>query len=320
MPQVFGYDTQATNMPATVQARVIKEFIQSLRAGLSALPRGAVVPAKVTGQQGKTYALTSVSYPDIAANAITYGLTEGSPPAGTLLGVDVLTWAVEQSGAWAAVSDRAQFQSQNDLFGIATEKIKRLALVAINKVAMDAINAVTVVSDVAGPLSTDVLLDVKTILQNRSAEEIPGVGYYCLTSAAALQGLEREAGLNEYRSVVSEAANGDLTAGSVSKYLGFTFVTSPLWAPALSTDPHVVAFLSKSSLAAGDVGTLSAHFVTGATRGDELAQIMSVGAKFIFGAAALHFANEASAAGVNAADVERIVRITVQNGGSGTLL
>src|SRR5450759_4235298 len=123
----FGFGTDTTNLSATIHDRISKAVIATLRAGLIALPKGAVVPAVLHAQTGENFVLRMTEYPDLEDSAATTPLTEGVAPAAVKLGVDTLDFTVAQVGAWTSVTDIAAFQSGHGLSQIATDKIARLA-------------------------------------------------------------------------------------------------------------------------------------------------------------------------------------------------
>lgn len=312
MVNSYGYGSDTTGFSSTVHDHIIKDVLQTLRAGLIALPKGAVVPAAVVGQQGEDFTLRTVTYPDIEPTAVTNPLTEGVAPSPLKFGIDYMDWTVAQGGAWGKITDIAQFQSPHNLESIAAQKVKRLAAEWIDSVAQTALATVASSNDTGTALTTSDLLDAKAVLQSRDVEPIPGVGFYCLLHPNALRGLEGEDGLNGYVDVTAQANAGALTAGAVAQYRGVTFLTSTKFTDTAGVYP--VYFLGKDSIAAGDVGTLSFHFVKGAAPGNELDQVSSAGFKAIFGAKPMAVANRADGAGTNGSDVTRIIRIGVASG------
>jgi len=256
-----GFSTSTTGFTSTVRTAIAKKVIDTLRAGLIALPRGAVVPANVLAKVGDNWTLRATAYPDLADAAATDPLTEGVPPASIELGIDTQDFTVAQAGAWTAVLDVAEYQSPHDLAKVAAEKIARLAAQVIDNKAMTALRAHAVDIDFGTKLTTDALLWSKSELAERSIMPVPGVGYYALCSPEALLGLETEASLNGYVDVTAQAKAGDLTKGAVSQYRGITFLTSPRVAPVAGAN----VTLANPSAAADDIiDTSAAHgFVAG---------------------------------------------------------
>jgi N4-gp56 family major capsid protein len=316
VPNTFGFGSDTTGFSSTIHDAIQKDILATLRAGLIALPRGAVVPASVVMQSGENFTLRTITYPDVNTSAVTNPLTEGVAPSPIKFGVDSMDWTVAQAGAWGKVTDIARYQSPHNLESVAAEKVKRLAAEWIDSIAQTALATVSSTEDTANLLNTDDLLDAKSVLQGRDVEPIPGVGYYCLLHPYALRGLEGEMNLNGYVDVQAQAAAGALTKGAVGQYRGITFLTSTKFVDDVGdgTGNFPVYFLGKDSMAAGDVGTLSFHFVKGAQVGNELDQFHSAGFKAIFGAKPFALANRADGAGTNGSDVTRVVKITVQSG------
>lgn len=251
-----GFSTSTTNFTATTRDAIKKKVIETLRAGLVALPRGAVAPADVLAKVGDNWTLRVSAYPDLLDGAATIGLTEGVPPASTPLAVDTQDFTVQQVGAWTAVTDVASFQSPHDLDAVAPEKLARLAAQTIDGLAMTALRAHAVDSRTQAKLSTSALLTAKMELAERNIQPIPGIGYYALLSPEALLGLEAEASLNGYVDVQAQADAGKLSAGVVSQYRGISFLPSSRVAPIAGSN----VTLANPSAAADDIiDTSSAH-------------------------------------------------------------
>jgi len=313
MANDFGFGTNTTGFSSTVHDAIQKQVIATLRAGLIALPKGAVVPAVLHAQSGENFTLRMTEYPDLNDSAATAPLTEGVAPTAVKLGIDTLDFTVQQVGAWTKITDIAAFQSPHKLGTIAQDKIARLAAQSIDNLALAALlaHATDVVTGVV--LSTTNLLDAKAILKSRNVEPIPGVGYYCITNPLALRGLEGEDGLNGYIDVAAQVKAGDLSAGVVSQYRGITFLTSTrVVADASGLYPAI--FVGKDSIAFGDVSTIEYVSWSAAGPGNELAQLSGVGFKGILGGKLLSFKETADGAGTNGAAVPRAYRIEVATG------
>jgi hypothetical protein len=251
-----GFSTGTTGFTSTVRTAIAKKVIETLRAGLIALPKGAVIPANVLAKVGDNWTLRSTAYPDLADAAATNPLTEGVPPASIELGIDTQDFTVAQVGAWTAVTDVASFQSPHDLDKVAPDKIARLAAQVIDNLAMTALRAHATDTNYGTVLSTDALLTAKMEMAERNIEPVPGKGFYALTSPEALLGLETEASLNGYVDVTAQAKAGDLTKGAVSQYRGITFLSSSRIAPILGA----AVTLANPSAAADDIiDTSAAH-------------------------------------------------------------
>src|SRR5437867_9316630 len=110
MPNTFGFGTDTSNFSNTVRTAIKKQVIETLRAGLIALPKGAVVPADVMGGVGDNFTLRATEYPDLVESAVTDPLTEGVPPTPLKLGISTQNFTVAQSGLYTKVTDLAEFQ------------------------------------------------------------------------------------------------------------------------------------------------------------------------------------------------------------------
>jgi N4-gp56 family major capsid protein len=313
MANTFGFGTDTTNFSSTVHDAIQKQVISTLRAGLIALPKGSVVPAVLHSQNGENFTLRSTAFPDLLDEATTAPLSEGVAPTPLKLAIDTVDWTVQQVGAWAKVTDLAAYQSPFGLNPIAAEKIARLAAQTIDNLALAALLAHGVDSNVGGVLSTKMVLDAVAILASRNVQPIPGVGYYALTNPLALRGLSGEASLNGYVQVTSEGASGDLSTGVVSQYRGVSFITSSRIV-ADGSSRYPVIFIGKESIAFGDISTIQYLSFSGAAPGNELAQYSGVGFKGILGGKVLAFSETTDGAGSTDAAVDRIYTIAVGTG------
>ena len=57
MPNTFGFGTDTTGFSSTVHDAIQKAVVETLRAGLVALPRGTVVPGVVIAQKGNNFTI-----------------------------------------------------------------------------------------------------------------------------------------------------------------------------------------------------------------------------------------------------------------------
>lgn len=229
-----GISTATTNFSDTVRVAIKKAVIETLRGGLVALPRGAVVPAEVLSGVGDTFTLRVTEFPDLV-DAAAGTLTEGVPPSAVVLGIDTQDFTVTQKGAWTAVTDIAAYQSPHNLDAVAPEKIARLAAQTIDNIAMAALRAHSVDTATQAKLSTASLLIAKAELAARNVQPIEGMGYIALLSPMALLGLESEASLAGYIDVTAQVKAGDLSKGIVSQYRGISFLPSSRVAPVAGT-------------------------------------------------------------------------------------
>jgi N4-gp56 family major capsid protein len=317
MPNTFGFGTDSTGFSNTVHTAIQKAVVDTLRAGLVAMPRGTVIPGVVIAQKGETFTIRLTEYPDLADAAVTSPLTEGVAPSPLKLGIDTQDFTVEQFGAWAKVTDLATIQSPHNLASVAQDKIARLAAQTFDAKARTAIS--TGASDLgsaAGPLSTWAINDAIAVLSGRDVQPVPGAGYYVLCHPYALLGLLSEDGLTGYRDVTAEAGKG-LTAYAVGQYNGATFLVSTKFAATAGAYPVYV--LGQGSLGAGDTSTLSFHRASGAAPGNELAQYESLGFKAIGGVVVVSNPKGADGAGTNDSDTVRAVKFTVQSGATSGL-
>jgi N4-gp56 family major capsid protein len=260
----FGFQTSVGNFSNTVHNAIQKRVLDTLRAGLIALPKGSVWAADLGPMRGENFTVTLTQYPDLLDAAVTNPLTEGTPPAALVLGVDTTTFTVAQIGAWTTVTDVAQFQSPHNLQAVAVDKIARLAVQSIDNIALTALAAHTVDKEYTGLiLGTNALLDIKGELNARNVQPVPGAGYYALCHPYALRGLEGETNLNGYVDVTSHnaAQAASLTAGAVAQYRGITFLKSSRVAGVLSATRT-----GPTGAFATDIYTLAAHGLSNGIR------------------------------------------------------
>jgi N4-gp56 family major capsid protein len=318
MSNSFGLGTDTTNFSSTVHAAIQKKVVDTLRAGLVSLPKGAVVPAVGSHQQGENFTLTNVSYPDIAPAAATDPLVEGTAPTALKLNIDTQDTTVQQTGAWTKVTDIAMLQSPHNLKTIAADKIARLAAEKIDLIGQTALAAgatTSALGDTGSALGTMSLLDVLAEAESLDYEAIPGVGFYVVCHPYALRGLKGESGLNGYVQVTAESG-GDLTKGAVGQYRGATFLTSTKFTATAGNYPVYV--FGANSIMAGDIGSMEYVAWDAAGPGNELRQLSGVGFKGILGAKVLSFANRADGAATAESDIGRVLVFTVTSG-QGTL-
>lgn len=315
MTDTFGFGTDTTGFSSTVHDAIQKAVIDTLRAGLVSLPKGAVVPSTIVAQSGENFTMRVTEYPDLV-DAAAGSLSEGVAPSPVKLGIDTQDYTVAQKGAWTKVTDIAQLQSPHPLGVIAKDKIARLAAQTIDGLGLTALLAHAsdnVTSDILGTAN---LLDAAAILAGRNVMPIPGVGFYAVCHPYALRGLTGEPGLDGYVNVTAQAKAGELTAGAVGQYRGITFLTSSR-IKTTTTDVdgnYPVFFLGRGSVAFGDVSSISYHGSSASAPGNELQQLAWVGFKGILGGAVLSFAETADGAGTNGSTTDRVYRIDVQSG------
>jgi hypothetical protein len=310
----WGIETGTTGFSATVQTLIQRQLIESLRAGLIALPKGSVRPAILTRGSGHDFTLRMLSYPDLDSDVATVPLTEGVPPDALQLGIDSQDFSVQQVGAVTSLTDVAQFQSGDNLPVVAARQIARLAAQTIDNLALALLLAHPTDRAAGVTLSTSLILDAKAGLQSKNAEPVPGVGFYCLLHPNALRGLEGEGGIAGYVDVTSEAANGDLSKGSVSQYRGITFITSTKFGLNGSSE-YPCIFLPANAIAFGDVSTVEFLRTSGGpVIGDPLHQSDQYGFKGILGGALISVANSTDGSGSLGADASRIWTTTVTSG------
>lgn len=310
MPNTFGFGTDTTGFSSTEHDNIQKSVIATLRAGLTALPKGSVTPGVVIAQSGANFTVRLTAYPDLADAAVTNPLTEGVAPTPIKLGIDVQDFTVAQVGAWTKVTDLAALRSPHKVSSIAADKIARLAAQTFDSIGRTALAGATSLGDYGSALDTFALNDAIAVMRARDIPPVPGAGYYCLLHPAALLGLLQEDGLSGFRDM---ARDGDqISKGVVAQYGGASFITSTKFTPTAGAYP--VYLLGSGSMGAGDMSTFSYHRVSGASVGNELAQFESVGFKGIAGAAVLNFSESADGSGTNGSTVERVVKFTVTSG------
>ena len=315
MTDTFGLGTDTTGFSSTVHSAIHKQVVETLRAGLISLPKGAVLPAVVSHQQGENFTLVNTSYPDIDPAAVTDPLSEGVAPSGIKLGIDTQSFTVQQDGAWTKITDIAAMQSPHDLKRIAADKIARLAAEKIDLIGQTALAAgatASAIGDAGGNLTSTILLDVLAEAEAYDFEPVPGAGFYVICHPYALRGLKGETALNGYIDVTAQAAAGSLTKGAVGQYRGATFLTSTKYVA--SGDNYPVYVMGANSITAGDIGTVEYIAWDAAGPGNELRQLAGVGFKGVLGAKVLSFANRADGAGTNASDVTRVLKFSVTSG------
>ncbi len=313
MANTWGFGTDTGGFSDTIHDDILKAVVSNLRAGLIALPRGAVVPASVVLQSGNNFTLRYTSYPDIDPSAVTNPLTEGIAPSPINLGIIRWTslWlrearslrsrispATSRLTTWSRLQPRRSsvWQSSGSTTSPWPHSQRSQAPVTRPPIPSRPITCWT----------RRRCFRVSTYSRSQEYE------YYYLCHPNALRGLESEADLNTYVDVTAQAKAGDLTRGAVSQYRGITYLTSTKFVDA--ADVYPVYFLGKDSMAAGDVGTLSFHFAKSPDTGNELSQLSTAGFKAIFGAKPYTLANRAHGAGTNEAGITRVIRIGVATG------
>ncbi len=317
MPNTFGFGTDSTGFSSTVHTAIQKAVVDTLRAGLVAMPKGTVTPGIIIAQHGDNFTIRLTEYPDLADAAVTNPLTEGVAPNPLKLGIDVQDFTVAQFGAWAKVTDLASIQSPHDLTTIAQDKIARLAAQTFDSLARTAISTgASDLGNAGGPLGSDHVADAVAVLRGRDVPPTQN-GYYVLLHPYALLGLLNESGLTGWRDVTAEADAGQITKGAVGQYMGATFLTSTKFTATAGAYPVYV--LGQGSLGAGDVDTLSFHRAAGAAPGNELAQYESVGMKGIGGVVVVANPKGSDGAGTNDSDTTRVVKFTVTAGSTSGL-
>jgi N4-gp56 family major capsid protein len=316
MPNTFGFGTDTTGFSSTVHDDIQKAVVETLRAGLVSLPRGAVVPAVIIAQSGTNFTLRSTSYPDLVDTTPTDPLTEGVAPAALKLGIDTQDWTVQQTGARTVVTDIAQLQSPHDLTKVAQEKISRLAAEKIDAIGRAALTALTTTNDYLQVLDSYAVNDMVAIARAADLAPINGVGYYAITHPNVLAGLAKEDGLNGYNDLIAQVGGGDaITKGAVAQYKGLTFLTSTKYTATAGNYPLFI--VSGNSIAAGDISSMEYVPWTAAGVGNELGQLKGFGFKAILGAEVLDLSTTADGAGTNATSVPRVLRFGFQTGVSG---
>jgi len=260
MPDTFGFGTDTTNFSNTVRTRILKSVIETLRAGLIALPKGAVVPGDLVAKNGDNFTLRATAYPDLADGAVTDPLSEGVPPTAVKLAISTNDWTVRQVGAYTKVTDLARFQSPHDLERIAADKISRLAAQTIDNLAMNAIRTNGVNRQSGSVLTTPNLVDAVAQMESRNIERVNGF-YYGLIHPQALAGLLKETGLDGWTDAAKYANPESITRGEVGSYRGVRFLSSTRIAPIAGAD---VALANPSAAADDIIDTAAAHgFIAG---------------------------------------------------------
>jgi hypothetical protein len=154
----FGWQTSTTNFSGTVHSAIQKKVIETLRAGLVALPKGAVIPADLGPMRGETFTLVATEYPDLDTAAVTTPLTEGVPPTVSQLGVSTNSWTAQQFGLVTTITDVAAFQSPHNLEAIAPDKVARAIAQKADALAIAALAAVGVDKEYTGAILTTAAL------------------------------------------------------------------------------------------------------------------------------------------------------------------
>lgn len=259
----FGWSTGTTNFGNTVHNAIQKAVIDTLRAGLVGLPKGAVIPGILGPMRGENFTIIFSEYPDLPGSVVTANLTEGVPPAAQQLGVSTNSMSATQFGLVTTVTDRAAFQSPHNLAAIAPEKVARTIADYADSAALTAIAAHAIDREyVNGVLSTNALMDAVSEMRKLNVPAIPGVGYYALLHPYALRGLAGEQSLNGYTDVQKQADAGQLSAGVVAQYRGVSFLPSSKVAGQLSS----AARTGPTGAFATDIWTLANHGLSNGVR------------------------------------------------------
>lgn len=236
----------------------MKRLVDTLRAGLVALPKGVAWPAEVIGQQGENFTLRLVNLPDFVDGAATT-LSEGTPPSPLVMGIGYEDFTVAQKGAYVQITDIARFQMQSghDPDTAAADKIARLAAQTVDSIALTAELAHGVDAATGAALSTATILNAKAALEERNVGPVNGT-YYAIAHPRALSGLQRETGLNGYVDVSAQAQAGTVTAGAIGQYRGVTFIPSTRLPRSLGNSLTVTGDNSTDLLTAGAAHSFAA--------------------------------------------------------------
>src|SRR5262249_4879262 len=153
--------------------------------------------------RGENFTIVATEYPDLPGSVVTASLTEGTPPAGQVLGVSTNQYNATQFGLVTYVTDRAAFQSPHDLLRIAPEKVARTVADYADNVALTALAGHAIDREyVNSVLGTTSLLDAVHELRQRNVQPTDA-GYYAILHPYALRGLAGESALNGYIDVTS---------------------------------------------------------------------------------------------------------------------
>lgn len=320
MPQVFGFDIQAPGFTDTVVNLVSRSIIETLRAGLPHLPKGAVIPA--TQLPGHNGTFVYAAYPDLAPD--TTSLTEGTPPAAKLLGIDSVSFSAAQKGNYVKVTDLAQMQSPHNLATVAAGKIQRQMVETADELARlvwathttdifsGSSNAATADLAAGDYLSAANVMDAVAVLRSKDVAPLGGGDYLAIAHPFALRGLATD------KRFVAAAQYGDpsrLFKGSIGGFEGCQFVPSGRATTKAGTGITVFAttVIGGQSIAFGDIGTLQVIVEHGGVS-DPLHQLDTVGWKAFLGGCLVKVSETTDGAGTNGSAVDRVVTIESASG------
>jgi N4-gp56 family major capsid protein len=323
MPNTFGYGTDTTGFSDTVVKLVHKAIIETLRSGLVYLPRGSVVPAQQ--KPGYNGTMVHVAYPDLPV--FTTDLTEGIPPTGSKLGIDKVEYTCTQKGNYVKLTDLAELESPHQLAKVAANKIEQQMVETVDELArlVWATHATDLYSGTSNAATLDVAagdvltaanaMDAVAILRAKNVAPFANGDYLAITHPYVLRGLAND------KRFVEAAKYGDpsrLFKGSIGGFEGAQFVptsrgTKNAGAGTAGIDVFETIVIGANSIAFGDIGTLEVIIEKGGVS-DPLHQLKTVGWKAFIGGALVKVAEKSDGAGVNAADVDRMVTIESASG------
>ena len=312
----------------TIQNLILRNVIARLRGGLAYTPAGSIVPAVQKPGGSGTYTLTN--WTDIEPDLTE--LAEVTPPGPTFLAGDNLQFAAKLIGQYLPVTWLATILAGEDLVAQSVETISRMAAEAYDLLARNVYLAATtdfwagtssnstddvVYTDI---LTSELCVDIVQALRANDVEPLPSGAYALVGHPLAFSPL-----LKAFADGTVNAASfgtvGDLTKGSIGRYLSLDFVPTSrgivlTGAGKNNADIYKLCAIGKQALAMSSVGGNFTPIVRVSNDvSDPLGQIKAtIGYKAFAGAALVKVANRSDGAGSADAQVARCYLAEVGGG------
>lgn len=302
-------DTASTNFDKTVQVMIRKQLEDELLPTLPHLMAGSFVQANfLKGSNGTMRFLRLPNFTPYTAAVMTGHtagtapwLTEGVSPTAQEMVFGYEEFTAYQAGDRVSITDVAAMESPLDLAAEGAKLIARQAAEAVDIYVGQTIAAGTNVlyagagnaarTDVG---ATDTLTGslVRRAVQNLKADSVPAPagGYRAIIHPAVVFDFEEDDDVGGWLNVGQYSDPSKIQNGELGKYAGVRFFESPssvvfTAGGAGGANVYSTVILGANAYAFGDFGTLTSHVSPfKAAPGNELAQLMSIGWKAMFGA------------------------------------
>src|SRR5574338_60061 len=299
-----GLQTSSANFANTVVALVNRRLEEELRAPLiwmaDALP-SQFIPG--------TNEMRYVRYADIGSDPVVPAvpgtapwLTEATPPASVSLTIGYDTFQASQAGVVIAISDIALVQSPHDLIAVATDRGLFDAKRTIDRFLSKTVGAGTSIlyatgaadsaQSSANPLTGSLVAKAVATLRKTSVPTFDGAFYHGILHPDVEFDLESDTAQSGWLNASTYVDNRPLITGEIGSFHGVRFVVS---AEAINlggvgvtgAQVYGTCIYGPNAWAFGDMQTLRASFVQGASKSDPLNQQALIGWKAMFGSTIL---------------------------------